>query len=190
MFRYFGAANVRIMNGGLQKWLKEGRPVFSGSCTNGEGLPALSSNQSDWTAKDPSLAVTEIAKVHEIAGKLFHGDKNWQITDARPPAAFSKELPGPTGVTANKITGSVNMPFGQLIDSETGCIKSQEELIQIFKNQGVDLTKQTVHSCGSGVTACIVQLAFDLCQGEKSAIYDGSWSEYSKHDEPDFNKKN
>lgn len=53
--------------------------MYSGSYSDGESLPALSSNQSSagWTAKDPSLAVTEISKVHEIAGKLFNGDQDW-----------------------------------------------------------------------------------------------------------------
>lgn len=76
MFRYFGAGNVRIMNGGLQKWLKEGRPVFTGGYTDGESLSA-GGKYGGWAAQDTTQAVTEIAKVHEIAGKLFHGAQDW-----------------------------------------------------------------------------------------------------------------
>jgi len=99
MFRYFGAGNVRIMNGGLQKWLKEGRPVFNGSYTDGESLPA-GGNYGGWAVQDATQAVTEIAKVHEIAGKLFHGAQDWQITDARPAARFNGELPEPRDTRA------------------------------------------------------------------------------------------
>ena len=93
-------------------------------------------------------------------------------------ARFNGEMPEPRDMRAGNITGSINTPFAMLIDSETGCMKSDEELQQILSSQGVDLGKKTVHSCGSGVTACIVQLACDLCGAGQSAIYDGSWSEY------------
>mmetsp|Transcript_2231 Transcript_2231/g.3056 ORF Transcript_2231/g.3056 Transcript_2231/m.3056 type:complete len:98 (+) Transcript_2231:311-604(+) len=59
MLRYFGAGNVRIMNGGLQKWLKEGRAVYSGAYTPGEGLPE-DADYSSWAAHDPSLVITDI----------------------------------------------------------------------------------------------------------------------------------
>mmetsp|Transcript_1133 Transcript_1133/g.1934 ORF Transcript_1133/g.1934 Transcript_1133/m.1934 type:complete len:101 (+) Transcript_1133:305-607(+) len=53
MLRYFGAGNVRIMNGGLQKWLKEGRAVYSGAYTPGEGLPT-EGDYASWVVQDPS----------------------------------------------------------------------------------------------------------------------------------------
>jgi len=43
-----------------------------------------------------------------------------------------------------------------------------------------------VHTCGSGVTACIVQLAWDIKGGAESFIYDGSWAEYGCMAEPKF----
>ena len=67
MLRYFGAANVRIMNGGLQKWIKEGRPVHTGAYTVGEGLPVEEGDYS-YGAQEPDRVITDIAKVHEIAG--------------------------------------------------------------------------------------------------------------------------
>ena len=76
MLRYFGASNVRIMNGGLKKWLKEGRKVYSGSYTDGETLPE-DGEYGGWAVQDPSMAITEIGKIHEIAGKLYHGDETW-----------------------------------------------------------------------------------------------------------------
>ena len=75
MLRYFGAGNVRIMNGGLQKWISEGRPVYSGAYSVGEGLPA--DGDFNYQAEEPDRVITDISKVHSIAGKLVNGDKDW-----------------------------------------------------------------------------------------------------------------
>jgi len=68
MLRYFGASNVRIMDGGLKKWLKEGRPVHSGAY-----IPnLLNDGDYSYSAVDPSRVITDVTKVHKIAG-LIHG---------------------------------------------------------------------------------------------------------------------
>ena len=64
------------------------------------------------------------------------------------------------------------------MDEQTGELKSDRELAKIILDAGIDTTLPTVHSCGSGVTACIVDLSMRILGAEKSAIYDGSWSEY------------
>ena len=76
MLRFFGAANVRIMNGGMQKWLKEGRDVYSGPYSDGDGLD-VEGDYSSWEVKDQSKVITDISEVHNIARKLHHGDKEW-----------------------------------------------------------------------------------------------------------------
>lgn len=187
MLRFFGAGNVRIMNGGLQKWIKEGRDVYSGPYSEGEGLPS-DGNYSNWEVKDKSLVISDINEVHDIVRKLHHGDKEWQIIDARPAARFNGELPEPRNTRAGNIPLSFNLPFPEIVDKETGCVKSNEDLKTIFEGRGIDMSKRTVHSCGSGVTSCISSLAWELCQGSTMTMYDGSWSEYGKVDEPDFTK--
>lgn len=82
----------------------------------------------------------------------------------------------PKGIRAGKIFGSTNMPCDRFVDH--GVMKTEEELRKVFEEHGVDLSKKTVHSCNSGNTACILELAWTLAGGEKSAVYDGSWSEY------------
>ena len=57
-------------------------------------------------------------------------------------------------------------------------MKSDAELKALFESRGVDLSKTTVHSCGSGVTSCITSLGWELAGGAKTTMYDGSWSEY------------
>ena len=65
-----------------------------------------------------------------------------------------------------------------MVNKETGEIKTEKELAAVFNAANIDITLPTINSCGSGVTACVVDLSLRLCGAEKSSIYDGSWSEY------------
>ena len=129
MFKYFGAENVRIMNGGLKKWLKEGRPVYKGSYMPGDGLEA--DGDYSYSVDDPDKFIKDISKIHEIAGSIVRGGDS-QITDARGPARFNGELTEPAGMRAGHISGSVNLPFSKFVDQETGCLRSDAELREIF----------------------------------------------------------
>ena len=75
MLRYFGASNVRILNGGLQKWIKEGRAVTSGPYTPGEGL--AEDGDYSYAAADPSRVVTDVKRIHELAGMIYNGSQEW-----------------------------------------------------------------------------------------------------------------
>lgn len=132
--------------------------------------------------------ILDINRIHELAYNITKQGQNAQILDARPAARFNGEVPEPRkGIRSGHISGSKNLPFGELIDAN-GCLKSEDELAKIFEGKGIDPTKPTVNSCGSGVTACILDLALSVMGGQKSAIYDGSWTEYGQIDEPDFDK--
>jgi len=75
MLKYFGATNVRVMNGGLKKWVQEGRPVFQGPYEDGAGLEE--DGDYDYHITDPELAVTDIDKVHQVAYYITNGATNW-----------------------------------------------------------------------------------------------------------------
>ena len=141
-------------------------------------LPYLHGDYS-YEVVDASKVVTEINVMHRIAYHLANKATDWQITDARGAPRFLGEVPEPRpGLRSGHITGSKNLPFTELVDAETGELKTDKELAQIITNAGIDTTLGTVNSCGSGVTACIVDLSLRILGAEKTAIYDGSWSEY------------
>lgn len=73
------------------------------------------------------------------------------------------------------------MPYTELIDAGTGCMRSDKEIAAVFRRLDVDTTLPVVNSCGSGVTACIVDLGLRIVGSEKSTLYDGSWAEYVSH---------
>lgn len=117
--------------------------------------------------------------MHKISFYISKNASNWQILDARAAPRFLGEVPEPRkGVRSGHITGSKNLPFSELIDAETGCLKTEKELAKIFTAKDIDTTYPVLNSCGSGVTACILDLGLRVLGADKSAIYDGSWTEY------------
>ena len=79
------------------------------------------------------------------------------------------------------------MPFQRVINPKTGQFYNKEHLREIF--EGLDSSKDTVASCGtgmsilfvlmSGVTASIIYLALDIAGFQSKSIYDGSWTEWA-----------
>ena len=111
-----------------------------------------------------------------------------QILDARGPDRFNGSVPEPRpGVRSGNIPGSINVPFSMLVNPD-GTMKTDDELAVVFQQQGVNPSQATINTCGSGVTACIIDLGLKLVGNQDSKIYDGSWSEYGSIPEPEFKK--
>lgn len=129
MLRYYGAKDVRIMNGGLQKWIREDRPVYQGKYQPGSGRNLDSKQDYSYEIENEDLNVKDIEKIHRIAYYTLNDASNWQIVDTRPSDQFYAEGDG-HGVNTRlgHITGSINLPYTELIDSSTGCIKSTKKL--------------------------------------------------------------
>ena len=68
--------------------------------------------------------------------------------------------------------------------NNNGTLKSPDEIRAAFAAAGVDPSKPIVSTCGSGVTACVIKLAAAVLGYEQTAVYDGSWAEWSAADVP------
>ena len=163
MLKIFGLQDVRVLDGGLPKWIAENRPLTSGLETR---QPKF------FQAKLDAKAVADLAQVRQA---LIDGSA--QILDARPAARFAGLAPEPRpGVRSGHMPGAINVPSDLLI--ENGRLKSSPELIRIFEGQGVTPDRPIITSCGSGVTAAIVALALEQIGKPVLGLYDGSWSEW------------
>ncbi len=106
---------------------------------------------------------------------------SFQTVDARSRERFEGKVDEPRpGLKRGCIMGSKNIPFKDCINSETNTFKKKSELIKIFDQNNVDPSKPIVFTCGSGVTACVLGMAYSLISGKSAVIYDGSWSEYGE----------
>jgi thiosulfate/3-mercaptopyruvate sulfurtransferase len=171
MFLSFGHKDVRILDGGLKKWLAEGRPV-----EKGEASP----KPTTFTASfDPAY----VRSKEQLADNLT--SKAEQVVDARPRERFEGTVAEPRpGLRGGHIPGSRSVPYARLFDAATGVMRPLPELKVAFDQAGVDLGRPVVTSCGSGVSAAVLTLALYRLGVRGSALYDGSWSEWGLQDGP------
>jgi thiosulfate/3-mercaptopyruvate sulfurtransferase len=171
MFLSFGHPNVKVLDGGLQKWKSEGRPVESGPVTAKPGK---------FQARfDPSFVRSKEQLVDNIE------TRKEQVIDARPRPRFEGTVVEPwPGRRSGHIPGSRNVPYAELFDAKSGAMKPLDELRKAFSSAGVDAAKPIVTSCGSGVSALVVTLALYRLGVRGSALYDGSWAEWGLPDGP------
>jgi thiosulfate/3-mercaptopyruvate sulfurtransferase len=164
-FRVMGVDDVSVLNGGLPKWKKEGRPVESGA--------PVGRTTRHFTARRNADLVRDVSDIKKLVK-----DKSAEIVDARAPERFAGNAPElRPGLRSGHIPGAHNLPYGKLLNKD-GTLKSAPELERLFADAGVDLSKPVVTSCGSGITASVLALALAQLGHRKTSVYDGSWSEW------------
>jgi len=166
MFRVFGHDNIAILDGGLGKWVKENHPL-----TDKHTMPTARNFKSQFRSN-------LVRDKKSILGNLK--SKAEQILDARAAGRFNGTLPElRPGMPSGHIPGSLNLPFGEIMDTQTGTFLPKEQIKERFSKAGVALDKPIVTSCGSGVTACVLAVGLHLLGRADVPIYDGSWSEWA-----------
>lgn len=171
-FRYYGhdESKLKVMNGGRQKWIDEGRELVT---------DASSPNPTDYKAKFPDDNVR--ATKDHVLPTLNQGVVN--LVDVRSPAEFTGEIIAPPGLpeTAQRpgrIPGAANIPWATAV-AEDGTFKSHDELKEIYEGEGVDPDKETVAYCRIGERSSHTWFALKYLLGyEKVRNYDGSWTEW------------
>lgn len=167
--RAFGAIDVAILDGGLPKWLAEGRPTESGEAPY---LPARF---------DAKLNRAWVAGIEDVARRLADGSA--QVLDARAAERFRGEVPEPrAGVRPGHIPGARNLPVSEVV--KDGRLADPAAIRAAVKDAGIDPSAPVITSCGSGVTAAILWLALDAIGTPPQALYDGSWTEWGSSDKP------
>lgn len=171
MFLSFGHPDVKVLDGGLRKWVSEARPMESGQ---------VRPNPGKFQAK---LDSSFVRSKHQLLNNLETNRE--QLVDARPRPRFEGTVAEPwPGRRSGHIPGSRNVPYAELFDANTGGMKSLEELRRAFAGAGVDLEKPIVTTCGSGVSALVLTLALYRLGVRGTALYDGSWAEWGLPDGP------
>lgn len=162
-FRAMGHDEVYVLDGGLPRWVAEGRPLASG--------PVKPAPQVFTPVYRPAL----VRDIRQVQQALAAGE---QVLDARPRDRFEGTGPEPRpGIPSGHMPGARNTPHAELI--ENGALKSKEALAALFRGEGVDVDRPIVTTCGSGVSAAIIALALARLGKWDAPVYDGSWTEWA-----------
>ncbi len=162
MMGLFGHDQAFVLDGGLPKWLREGRPVETGPAAT----PAPATFQAAFRA----------TRLRGIGDMLAGGEL---VLDARPAGRFTGSAPEPrAGLPPGHIPGSRNVPSSSLLNQD-GTMLDPAALRASLAAAGADGTRPVVTSCGSGVTATILSLGLLRAGLPQGAVYDGSWTEWA-----------
>ena len=166
---YFGhdPKLVHVLDGGFKKWKKENR------ITNNK---EVITKNSIYSSEENIELVKNKKQIDENIDK-----NNFNVIDARSRERFEGKVTEPRkGLRSGSIKNSFCLPFGELINNDHTFV-NKDKISEKFKSLNFDYSKNLVFSCGSGVTASVLALAYSLINDKyMPTIYDGSWSEYGK----------
>jgi thiosulfate/3-mercaptopyruvate sulfurtransferase len=169
-FIYFGhdPKLVKVLDGGLKKWINEKKLVVT-------NLTKIET--SNYIATEKKELVKNKKQIDEnISINKF------KVIDARSRERFDGKVMEPRkGLRSGSIKNSFCLPFSTLINEDHTFI-SRDKILEKFRLTKCDLDQNIVFTCGSGVTASVLALAYSLIDIKYiPTIYDGSWSEYGKN---------
>lgn len=171
-FDVFGHERVHVLNN-FKQWVEEGHPT-----EQGESAPVQASQY-----KVRGLDETRIAAFDEVEQLVMAHYKDVQIIDARPHGRWAGSSPEPRpGLPSGHMPGSINIEFGEVLDPHTKTMQTdRRKLRALFEGKGVSADKPIVVSCGTGVTAAVVEAALQHAGYDThKRIYDGSWTEWAQ----------
>lgn len=179
-FKVFGHSRVSILNGGLPKWIREGRRLSDSERENpGKG-------REDYRVErvNDDLVINYDTVIAHISD--WDAPNRYQMVDARSKERWEGSTPDPRPfVKPGHMPGSYNVPYVTLLDTTTGCFRPVSQLVDTFERAGlVRFTERPLAmTCGSGITACVLFVAAKLAGAETVTVYDGSWAEYGRKKE-------
>ncbi|MEV6640005.1 sulfurtransferase [Amycolatopsis sp. NPDC051371] len=168
-FKLYGHENVQLLDGGRKKWELDGRELSSDE---------VKRDVTDYKAKDQDLSLRAFRD--EVVQSI--GAKNF--VDVRSPDEFSGKLLAPAHLPQEQsqvpghIPGALNVPWAK-VANEDGTFKTESEIDELYKEQGIDAGKGTIAYCRIGERSSIAWFALhELLGHEDVKNYDGSWTEY------------
>lgn len=165
MFRVFGHERVCVLDGGLAAWMKTGGAISEDSTEENTATGNFIAHF------QPSLLKSKADIYAALDSPSEH------IIDARSAPRFNGEEPEPrAGLKSGHMPGALNIPFTNLIETETGRFKTKAALEEIFAP--LSAAPNIIASCGSGVTASILALGLHIIGRTAVGVYDGSWAEW------------
>jgi thiosulfate/3-mercaptopyruvate sulfurtransferase len=169
--KIYGHSDVRIVDGGRQKWIDEGRELT----TDAPSVPARS-----YTAQEPD----ENIRARRDAVLMNLGKDGIVLVDVRSPQEYSGELMAPPGYEQEGAsrTGHIptarSIPWAQAVKDD-GTFKSADDLRALYEGKGVTPDKAVTAYCRIGERSAHTWFVLrELLGYEDVRNYDGSWTEW------------
>ncbi|WP_181774669.1 sulfurtransferase [Amycolatopsis pittospori] len=168
-FKLYGHENVQLLDGGRKKWELDGREL------NSEDVKREATT---YQAKEQDLSIRAFRD--EVVQAI--GASNF--VDVRSPDEFSGKLLAPAHLPQEQsqvpghIPGALNVPWAK-VANEDGTFKTEEEIKELYSDEGLDESKSTIAYCRIGERSSIAWFALhELLGYDAVKNYDGSWTEY------------
>jgi thiosulfate/3-mercaptopyruvate sulfurtransferase len=172
LFKIYGHRDVRLMNGGRQKWLEEADKELATEA------PSVTPTRYVASSGDPELR----ALVHDVLTASREADRN--LVDVRSPDEFSGRVIAPPGMTetaqrGGHVPGAANVPWATAVAPD-GTFKTADELRKIYLDDaGVNPQRPTIAYCRIGERSSHTWFVLKYLLGlDDVRNYDGSWTEY------------
>jgi thiosulfate/3-mercaptopyruvate sulfurtransferase len=169
VLRYLGHNDVRILDGGWDKWVAEGRRAES-------GIPAI--EPGDFTAQ-PREALR--ARIDEVRAALHSRDV--VIVDALPGKIYRGEAPMFPTHRLGHIPGAKNISAPSNINRTTNVLLPMEQLSQVWDRLELTPRTKVITYCGAGPYGAFDLFALHLLGHENAVLYDGCWLEWGARDD-------
>jgi len=163
MLRSCGFRNAAVLNGGWNKWISEDLPTSTKACEYQSNEFTVQSQPDLFAGKSEVLSAignNKIRIINSLPSQLYSGESD--ITFGRK----------------GRITGSVNIPYGSLQNSDTGKYLPADKLQVLFDTVNVSKAEKMITYCGGGIAASNNAFALVLLGYENVAVYDGSMHEW------------
>lgn len=166
MFKAFGhnPNQLYVLDGGCDAWAKYGGKVESGEPRNIGAKPYTVTFEAHF-----------IRTLMQMKNNLHHPTE--QVVDVRHPVRYAGGQEPKVGLRSGHMPGSFCFPFFTMFEAD-GRWKPIEKIRKQLTGTGVDLNYPIISTCGSGLTAAILNFALDLMGHDNHSLYDGSWTEW------------
>ncbi len=169
--KIYGHGDVRILDGGRQKWADEGREF-----TTETPQP----RQADYNASERDESI----RTYRDAVRAQIGEQTKALVDVRSPQEYAGDLIAPPGYEqegaqrAGHIPTAASIPWATAVRDD-GTFKSADELRELYEGKGVTPEKEVTAYCRIGERSAHTWFVLrELLGYEQVKNYDGSWTEW------------
>jgi thiosulfate/3-mercaptopyruvate sulfurtransferase len=165
LLRWFGHPGGRVLDGGIEAWVAQGRPLTT-------SVPAITTAEPLAPAPPLARAVdkAEVDRLRRHPGAV--------ILDARAAERFEGRVE-PIDARPGHVPGARSAPFAGNLVRPGGPFRPAAELADRYRSLGALQAETVVCYCGSGVTACHDLLALSIAGRDDALLYEGSWSDWA-----------